>query len=711
MATFKLIGRVGLLKISSPPVNALGLAVRKGIVDGIAQAEKAGAKALVLAGDGITFPAGADIAEFATGGHRTQPTLGEVIERLDKASMPTVAAMHGTALGGGLEVALACHWRVMSKAAKCGLPEVHLGLLPGAGGTQRLPRLIGCAPAIKIMTSGAPLGAAEAAKLGLADEVVAAVDGEGVAEAAVGFAEALADGVDPSRVVSARPLEVEGGVEAFFGAAREGARKAAKGELAPLLIVDAVRAAAEAPSFEAGLSRESELFAQLAAGPEARALQHVFFAERQISKVVGVDAPPRPIESAAVIGAGTMGGGIAMCFANKGIPVTLVDKSPEALETRIGGIRAAYEANVAKGKLSEDKLGARMRCITTATSLDDPACSTADLYVEAVFERLELKKAIFKELDAIAKPGALLCTNTSTLDIDKIASATSRPQDVCGTHFFSPANIMPLLENVRGSASSGETLATVMAMGKKLGKKAVLAGNCFGFIGNRMIEGYCRESYFLLEEGCVPRDVDAPVRALGLAMGPLQMQDLAGIDIGYNIRKDQPDLYGPADRYPLLADRIAEAGRLGQKTKAGWYDYAAGRNPVDDPWVADFIEKFSAEQGVTRRAISTEEVLDRCMLPMVNEGFKCLEEGIAQRESDIDIVFLYGYGFPRRLGGPMHWARHIREGGLPKLAADLQRYGAEHPNGTYWTPSALLLEEAAVAAEAEAAPEPAAATA
>jgi len=397
-----------------------------------------------------------------------------------------------------------------------------------------------------------------------------------------------------------------------------------------------------------------------------------------------------------------MGGGIAMCFANKGIPVTLVDLSADALATRLKGIRSLYEANVKKGKLSEAKLEQRMGCISTATAISDSKVASADIVIEAVFERMDLKKKIFAELDGVVKPGALLCSNTSTLDIDQIAAATSRPQDVCGTHFFSPANVMPLLENVRGKASSGETLATVMAMGKRLGKKAVLVGNCFGFVGNRMIEGYCREALFLLEEGCVPAQVDGPIRRLGLAMGPLQMGDLAGNDIGYNIRKDQPALFGPGERYPALADELVDMGRLGQKTKKGWYDYSAGRNPVDDAEVTQLIESYSQKKGIKRRVISEEEVLDRCLLPLVNEGFKCLEEGIAQRESDIDIIFLYGYGFPRKLGGPMHWARHGRQGGLPRVLADIKRYGAAHPNGKHWVPSVLLVSEVEKAAAAKA---------
>lgn len=607
-----MIGRVGLLKISNPPVNSLGLAVRKGLFEGITQAEKAGAKALVIAGDGGTFPAGADIKEFATGGVLTQPMLGDVIERLDKVKVPTVAAVHGTAFGGGLELALACHWRLFASKAMCGLPEVHLGLLPGAGGTQRLPRVIGCEAALKMMTGGMPVGAEQAAKMGLADEIIDGADGQAVLDAAVALAERLADaGLDASRVISRRPLDVPGGADGFFGAARDMVRKQAKGEIAPLKIVDAVEAAVSASSFEEGLARESALFAELAAGPQARALQHVFFAEREISKVAGVTAKPRPIRSAAVIGAGTMGGGIAMCFANKGIPVALVDLSAEALQTRIDAIRASYEGNVKKGKLSETKMAERMSCISTATALSDGKVASADLVIEAVFERMELKKKIFAQLDGVAKLGALLCTNTSTLDIDQIAAATSRPQDVCGTHFFSPANVMPLLENVRGKASSGETLATVMAMGKMLGKKAVLAGNCFGFIGNRMIEGYCREAIFLLEEGCVPAQVDGPIRKLGLAMGPLQMGDLAGNDIGYNIRKDQPALFGPGERYPGLADVLVEAGRLGQKTKKGWYDYSTGRAPVDDEEVAKLISRHAADKRIERRAISEEEVSER----------------------------------------------------------------------------------------------------
>lgn len=519
MATrFAMRGRVALIQITKPPVNSLGLAVRQGLWDGLDAAEKSGAGAVVIAGDGNTFPAGADISEFASGGHLTEPDLNALIDRLERVTIPTVAAIHGTALGGGLELALGCHWRLMHEKAKAGLPEVHLGILPGAGGTQRLPRLTGCQPAIEMITSGRPVNAKKALALGIADEVVSggASPAEAVAERAVAFAEGLVDKpIEPSRVVSDRVVADPGA--AFWPEARKAVAKAARGFEAPLAIVEAVAASVSAPSFAEGMEEERRLFAGLAMGTQAPALQHVFFAERQISKVKGPlgEAKPAPIKSAAVVGSGTMGGGIAMCFADRGVPVTLIDTSDEALARGVGIIRKNYEATAKKGRLTAEQVEQRMGLITPTTEYAHEGVASADIVVEAAFERMVVKKEIFKALDKHCKPGAVLASNTSTLDIDEIASATSRPASVVGTHFFSPANVMPLLENVAGESASPQTVATAMGLGKLLGKKAVLARNCFGFIGNRMLEPYAQQDSKLPGASSMSGSFPAPSLSLG----------------------------------------------------------------------------------------------------------------------------------------------------------------------------------------------------
>jgi 3-hydroxyacyl-CoA dehydrogenase len=520
MATsFALRGRVALIRITRPPVNSLGHAVRQGIADGLDKAEAANAAAIVIAGDGATFPAGADIAEFATGGHLDDPALGPLIERISALDIHTVAAVHGTALGGGCEVALGCHWRLLHEKGRFGLPEVHLGILPGAGGTQRLPRVVAYEEAIRMMTTGAMVNAKAALSSGLADEVVAASGSvspsEAVIEAAVAFAEEKLVGqpIDPSRVVAARTLR-DPGAE-FFEKARAMATRAARGEVAPPAIVDAVQAAVQAPSFEAGLAREGELFMGLATGDQAGALQQVFMSERLISKVVGLpkDVKPKGVKKAAVVGAGTMGGGIAMCFAEAGIDVTLIDQSAEALERGLATCRRNWEATAKKGRISAEAVEERVSKLRGSTTYDDAGVREADVVVEAAFETMDVKRKIFAQLDAVAKPGCLLATNTSTLSIDEIATSTSRPEDVIGMHFFSPANVMPLLENVKGERSSPQAVATAMGLGKRLRKKAVLAANCFGFIGNRMLEPYVREALYMIEEGATPQQVDKVRRA------------------------------------------------------------------------------------------------------------------------------------------------------------------------------------------------------
>lgn len=623
--------------------------------------------------------------------------------------MHSVAAVHGTALGGGMELALGCQYRFMHEGAKFGLPEVHLGLLPGAGGTQRLPRLVGCETAVQMMTTGGMISAKKALAAGLCDQIVPKASdspSEDVIAAAIQFCEAKLVGspVDLERVVSSRRLEHPG--EAFFSAATAQVKKKAKGEIAPVKIVEAVRAACEADGFEAGLEAETNLFLELAAGDQARALQQVFASERLIGKIDGLpkEIKPRPVAKAAVIGAGTMGGGIAMCFAEAGVDVTIVDSNQEALDRGIDIIRKNWEATARKGRITEAAVEERMSRLRGATAYTDVGVTDADVVVEAAFERMGVKKDIFRALDENTKPGCILATNTSTLSIDEIASVTSRPEDVVGMHFFSPANVMPLLENVRGEKTSPQIIASVMALGKRLRKKAVLARNCFGFIGNRMLENYVREAAFLLEEGATCQQVDGVLTKLGMAMGPFTMGDLAGNDIGYNIRKDNgwdanwASANGGQRYWGHLADALVEMGRAGQKTKGGWYDYPQGRVPVPSPEVEAMIASRVAELGIEQRTISDDEILDRCLLPMVNEGFKIVEEGIAQRETDLNIAYIYGYGFPRKSGGPMHWARHVRKGGLPQVVADIRKYGEAHPNVPYWEPCELLVKEAEKAA-------------
>ena len=717
---FALRGRVAVLRICKPPVNSLGLAVRQGLFDGLdrAAAEKAGA--IVIAGDGATFPAGADIKEFSTGAAMTEPILTDVLAKLDAIKVPTIAAVHGTALGGGMELALACHYRLLHHAARFGLPEVHLGILPGAGGTQRLPRLVGCEKAIQMMTTGAMIKADAALAAGLCDAVIKAPNdpvstSEAIIDSAVAFAESegLCDkGVDPSRIVSLRPVpSPPGGASVFFPAAKEAVKAKARGEVAPLAIVDAVEAAvANDGDFAAGMEAERELFMGLAIGEQSKALQQVFLSERLISKVEGASPAVKPqrVSKAAVIGAGTMGGGIAMCFADAGINVTLVDQSSEAVERGLKIITSNYAATAKKGKLSEEEMGKRVGRIRTAVGFADDGVSDADVVVEAAFESLEVKHSIFKELDAVCKPSCLLATNTSTLDIGAIAEAVKQPERVVGMHFFSPANVMPLLENVRSDSSSDMAIATAMDLGKRLRKKTVLARSCFGFIGNRMLEPYMHEALFLVEEGATPQAVDAVMKEFGLAMGPYTMSDLAGNDIGYSVRKGlgwleeatRPDT---ARRYwGTLADALVEKGRLGQKTKKGWYDYSAGRKPVVDPEVEALIATHVESLGLLKARGGSppgpDEIMDRLMLPLVNEGFKIVEEGIAQRESDVNIVYLYGYGFPRKSGGPMHWARHVRKGGLPQMVEDMKKLAAANPTVPHWQPSELLVKEAEKAA-------------
>jgi 3-hydroxyacyl-CoA dehydrogenase len=660
---------VKVITLDNPPVNGLGHAVRKGIVEGLAAAEAdAAVKAVVIIGSGAGFSGGADIREFGTEKMTAEPMLGQVIRAIEASSKPVVAAIHGMALGGGLELALGCHYRVAVAGASIGLPEVKLGLLPGAGGTQRLPRVVGLETALNMIASGEPVPSGSLAGSGLFDEMIEA----DLLAGAIAFARKVAG--KPLKKV--RDLKVEhDNAEGYLKFARNTVQAVAKSLPAPVACVDAV-AASTTLAFDEGLRKERELFMVLMNSPESRALRHAFFAERAASKIADVPeaTPTRPIRKAAMVGAGTMGGGIAMNFANAGIPVTILEMKQEALDRGLATIRRNYENTLKKGKLTQAKFDERVALIEG--TLDYKDIADADLVIEAVFEDMGVKEQVFRKLDDVMKPGAILATNTSTLDVDRIAGFTKRPQDVIGMHFFSPANVMKLLEVVRGEKTAKDVLATVMAVAKKIRKTAVVSGVCDGFIGNRMIAKYVEQAGYLLQEGCLPQQVDKAMEKWGMAMGPLRMGDLAGNDIGWSIRKrryaEDPEY---AKRAPKVYDRLCEQGRFGQKTGRGFYKYEAGkRDPIPDPEVEKLIVDYSKEIGVARRKIDDEEIVQRCIYALVNEGAKIVEEGIAQRASDVDIVYLTGYGFPAWRGGPMHYANEV---GLGEVVAAMKRFGWE----------------------------------
>jgi 3-hydroxyacyl-CoA dehydrogenase len=608
-------------------------------------------------------------------------TLPVLAGYMDTVTKPIVAAIHGFALGGGLELALACHFRCALAGTQLGLPEVKLGLLPGAHGTQRLPRLVGVERALDMIVSGEPVTPERALELGLIDELV---KGDIVAAGAQFANRVVREGREIRRS-SGLNAKLEQPAEAFFAAARARVAKEHRGYPAPLAIVDCLEAAATLP-FAKGVARERELFERLRASTESQALRHLFFAERQVAKIPDVpeDTPTREIKSAAVIGAGTMGGGIAMNFANAGIPVKVLETSQEALDKGLGVVRKNYAATVAKGRLEQEEMDRRMGLIQGALSYD--ALKDADIVIEAVFEDMGVKKQVFERLDAVAKPGAILATNTSTLDVNEIARATRRPESVLGLHFFSPANVMKLLEVVRAAETSEQTLASAMKLARTIKKVGVVAGVCDGFIGNRMLHAYFREAGFLLEEGATPQQVDRVIEDFGFAMGPFRVSDLAGLDVGWYIRKRQAATRPPHLRYSKVADRICEMGRFGQKTGAGWYRYEAGnRTPLPDPEIEALIVSASKEAGIERRQVTDQEILERCIYALVNTGAQILDEGIALRAGDIDIAYIYGYGFPRYRGGPMFYADSV---GLDKVHEAVQRFHAAH--GEFWTPAPLL---------------------
>ena len=682
LVAFDKQGSVGVITVNNPPVNALSQGVRQGLMDAIAKGvADPGISAMVIIGGGRTFIAGADIREF--GKPPLPPDLNSVLAAIEGSTKPVVAAIHGTALGGGLEVCLACHYRVAVAAGQVGLPEVKLGLLPGAGGTQRLPRVAGVEAALKMIVSGDPVRAPKAKELGIVDEVV----GDDLRAGAVAFAERVVAEKQPLRKISSMDdkLAAARANLALFDTFKRSIEREARGYLAPFKCIEAVQAAVTLP-FAEGLKKERALFQECMASPQSKGQIHAFFAEREATKIPDVPpgTPAKKIERAAVIGAGTMGGGIAMNFANAGIPVTVVEVTQDALDRGLAVVKKNYGATVEKGRLSQADMDKRVGLITG--SLDRGVVRDADIVIEAVFEEMSVKKEVFAALDKIAKPGAVLASNTSTLDIDEIAGATARPESVIGTHFFSPANVMRLLELVRGAKTSKETIATAAELSRRIAKVWVLAGNCDGFIGNRMLAPYLREAEFLVEEGATPQQVDKVIYDFGFAMGPFAMQDLAGLDVGWRIRKGKAATRRKDLRYSQVGDRLCEQGRFGQKTGAGWYRYEAGsRTPKPDPEVEALIAACAKEGGVERRQVGDEEVLKRCLWALVNEGARILEEGIALRSSDIDVTYLYGYGFPRYRGGPMFYADQV---GLKQVHADVAAFHTRH--GEPWAPAPLL---------------------
>ena len=677
---YSTVNRIGTIAVDSPPVNALSHSVRKGLVDALSAAAIDDTGITILRCAGRTFIAGADITEF--GKPPQAPALATVLEALESHPKPVVAAIHGTALGGGLELALCCDYRLALGTAKVGLPEVNLGLLPGAGGTQRLPRLTGLEIAIDMITSGRPLSATDAQAAGIVDRV----SGDDLAQAATDFAlELLTQGAS-KRLTKDIPLQFNDEDAALLSGARDTIAKRLKGQTAPQRILDCLNAAGTMP-FGEGLKVERQAFEACMADPQSSALRHQFFAERAAAKIEGMAAgtEAKSVKRVGIIGAGTMGGGIAMCFAQAGFETTLVDRDQEGLNRGMSIIRKNYDISVQRGRLSADQVSSFLSRLEATTNWE--MLKGVDLVVEAVFENLELKRQVFKQLDEICDPHTILASNTSYQSIDALAAVTTRPERVVGMHFFSPANVMRLLEVVRGDASDDATLMTAMAVGKQIGKVCVLSGMCYGFIGNRMLRHYGREAALCVMEGASPAQVDSAMERWGMAMGPLAVGDLAGLDIGYKAREQLSDEEkGPRVNY-LLADRLVEAGRLGQKSGSGYYRYdAATRTRREDPIVSEIIEATRAELGITPREIAEDEIVDRLTLALANEGACILEEGIAQRASDIDVVYCHGYGFPRFRGGPMH-AAEAR--GLQAVVARIEQF-KETLNPDNWALAPLL---------------------
>jgi 3-hydroxyacyl-CoA dehydrogenase len=676
-------GDIAVIIIKNPPVNALSMDVREGIaeaIDGIAADNQV--RAAVLIGAGKTFVAGADIKEFGklTSGKQPGAGLLRLLLKMEDCSKPIVAAIHGTALGGGLEMAMAAHYRVADRAAQVGQPEVNLGIIPGAGGTQRLPRLAGVAKAVEMCAQGNPVKAEEAWRCGILDQLI---DGE-LPAGAVAFARQIAEKSARKTRERNEKLGTAEQNASIFSAARENARNKQRGMIAPLAAIDAVEAATTMP-FKEGCEFEQKRFVECLFSEQSKALIHVFFGEREVAKIPDVpkDTSVLPIRTAAVVGAGTMGGGIAMVFANAGIPVLLKEVDRAALDRGLATIRKNYASSVSKGRLTQQFVDERLKLIQPTLSFE--GFEAVDMVVEAVFEGMELKKQVFAELDRVCKPGSVLATNTSTLNIDEIASSTSRPEFVIGTHFFSPANVMRLLEIVRGRATSKEVIATCMQLSKRLGKIGVLVGNCVGFVGNRMFGPYRREAQFLVEEGAGVEAVDKALFDFGMAMGPLATADLAGLDVGWRIRKEYRQLQNPNVRQPFVEDRLCELGRFGQKTGAGWYKYDENRRAIPDPEVNEWVRKWAIEAEIPQREIAAAEIVDRCIYALVNEGARILEEGIALRSVDIDIIYVNGYGFPSHRGGPLWYADTV---GLNNVYNRICDFHARQ--GELWQPAPLL---------------------
>ena len=679
-------GDVAVITVNNPPVNALSPGVPEGIAAHLAAARADGAvKAIVLIGGGRTFIAGADINEFeklTSGQKKREIGLHPILNAIEDCPKPVVCAIHGTALGGGLEVAQACHYRVAVPAAQVGQPEVKLGIIPGAAGTQRLPRLIGIPKAAELCASGEMVDAKTALQLGVLDKIV---DGELLTGAVTFAREQAASGKPPRKT---RDMTDRLGDAAqnklALDAIRKAVAKRARGQMAPLKAIDAVEAAQTLP-FDEGCKREAEIFMECLFSDQSKSLIHIFFGERVVAKIpfLPKDVQQLDIKSAAVIGAGTMGGGIAMSYINAGIPVVLKEVGQAELDKGLARIKKNYDISVERGKMTAADVGRLMNLIKPALDYGD--IQHADIVVEAVFENMELKKKVFAEIDKVAKPTAVLATNTSTLDVDEIASATKRPQMVIGHHFFSPANVMRLLEIVRGKQTTPEVMATSMNLSRRLKKVGVLVGNCWGFVGNRMFGPYMREAQYLVEEGAKVEEVDKAMVDFGMAMGPLAVGDLAGLDVGYKVRQEMKDMMPDGMRPQTTADRLVEMGRCGQKSGAGWYRYEDGRTPIPDPEVEKLIEQAAREEGIERRQIGPQEIVERTVYGLINEGARILEEGIALRPVDIDIVYVYGYGFPAYRGGPMWYADTV---GLKKVYDRVAEF--HHQHGFWWEPAPLL---------------------
>lgn len=681
---YELRGNIALMTIDNPPVNPLSSGVRQGLSDGLNGAlADDNVKAVVLTGAGRAFIAGADISEF--GGKPEGPSLRDCLNTMDVSSKPIIAAINGTAFGGGLEVALCCHYRVITPSAPVGLPEVKLGLLPGAGGTQRLPRLIGAEKALEFILSGDSILGSEARQLGIADEVI---EGD-IVEGGIAFAQNIIARGSPIRRIrdESEMVARDRDRPEIFAAARKNSARRMRKRFAPEMIIQCVEAAVNVGDFDAGMRVEQERFAKCMGHPQRESLIHMFFSEREVAKIPDVprDTAAKDIKQAGVIGCGTMGGGISMSFLNVGIPVTVLELDIDALDRGIGVVKRNYDIQVQRGRMTEGEALQRMSLLSGTTNFED--LGTADVIIEAIYENIDVKVDAFKKIDAVAKPGAILASNTSGLDIDKMAAATSRPEAVIGLHFFSPANVMRLLEVVRGAKTSIEVISSAMKLGKTLNKIAVLSGNAPGFIGNRLLAGYTRQAGEIILQGATPYQVDNVLLEFGMPMGPFQMNDLVGLDLGWRARKLSGMKPEDVPVTARVADKLCELERFGQKTNRGFYIYTEGsRAGQADPEVVRIVEETSAELGITRREIGDEEVLKRCLYPLINEAARVLEAGIALRPCDIDVVYINGYGFPEVTGGPMFWAD---QQGLGNILTDIKRFGEEY-GGEIWNPAPLL---------------------